>query len=355
MSENRNRPAARLSEQVREVMRRPVRWGLLEIAFWVAAVLSWFLLPERHLILTEIVGLAIFVLSIDLILGFAGIVSLGQAAMYGAGAYASGLLSIYVTGEPITGLLVGAVAGAVIAFPTSFLLLRGGDLTRLMVTLGVAAMLFELANQTGWLTGGADGLQGIAIEPLFGRFEFDFYGRTGYAYSLAVLFVLFVLARLITSSPFGISLKAVRDNPLRASAVGIPVHARQVAIYTLSGAYAGIAGALFTQTQQFISLDVLSFQKSADGLMVLVIGGTGYLYGGLIGAVVYKLIQDGIATLTPQYWQFWVGILLVAFVLIGRDRPRQLVDRLAAGLRKRSSKPSPEPASRPVVSGQQEM
>lgn len=329
MRENEAKTVA-LSAEVRRVMRRPVRWTFIEIAFWIVAVLSWFFLPEQHLILTEITGVAIFALSIDLILGYAGIVSLGHAALYGAGAYASGLFSIHVTGEPISGLVVGALAGALIAFPTSFLLLRGGDLTRLMVTLGVAAVLFELANQVAWLTGGADGLQGITIDPLFGRFEFDFYGHTGYAYSLAVLFLLFVLARLIVSSPFGISLKAVRDNPLRASAVGIPVAARQVAIYTLSGAYAGIAGALFTQTQQFISLDVLSFQKSADGLMVLVIGGTGYLYGGIVGAVVYELIQDGIANLTPQYWQFWVGILLVAFVLVGRERPRQFVDRLVA-------------------------
>ncbi|ATN32804.1 branched-chain amino acid ABC transporter permease [Rhizobium sp. ACO-34A] len=329
MQANHSTPTP-LSADVRRVMRRPVRWTMIEIAFWILAVLSWFFLPEQHLILTEIAGIAIFALSIDLILGYAGIVSLGQAALYGAGAYASGLFSIYVTGEPISGLLVGAVAGAIIAFATSFLLLRGGDLTRLMVTLGVAAVLFEIANQTAWLTGGADGLQGITIDPLFGHFEFDFYGHTGYAYSLAVLFVLFVLSRLIVSSPFGISLKAIRDNPLRASAVGIPVAARQVAIYTVAGAYAGIAGALFTQTQQFISLDVLSFQKSADGLMVLVIGGTGYLYGGIVGAVVYEMVQDGIANLTPQYWQFWVGILLVVFVLVGRDRPRELISRLTA-------------------------
>jgi branched-chain amino acid transport system permease protein len=314
-------------------MRRNSRWSLLEIGFWIAAVAAWFLAPAEHLILTEIVGFAVLALSIDLVLGYAGIVTLGQAAMYGVGAYASGLFSIYVSGEPLTGLLIAALAGAAVALPTSFLLLRGADLTRLMVTLGVAAVLHEFANQTSWLTGGADGLQGITIEPLFGRYEFDFSGHTGYAYSLAVLFVLFVIARLIVASPFGYSLKAIRDNPLRASAIGIPVKARLVAIYTLSGAYAGIAGALFTQTQQFISLDVLSFQKSADGLMVLVIGGTGYLYGGLIGALVYKVIQDLLSSLTPQYWQFWLGLLLIAFVIIGRDRPRQLVKALQARMR----------------------
>jgi branched-chain amino acid transport system permease protein len=141
-----------------------------------------------------------------------------------------------------------------------------------------------------------------------------------------------LLARIIVASPFGLSLKAIRDNPLRASAIGIPVKARLVVIYTVAGAYAGIAGALFTQTQQFVSLDALSFQKSADGLMILVIGGTGYLYGGLLGALVYELIQDALSSFTPQYWQFWLGILLVAFVLIGRDRPRQLVQMLSQRL-----------------------
>lgn len=341
MQTSKAMPAA-LRAQISATFRKQARWGALEFAFWIFAVAAWFVLPQQHLILTEIVGFAILALSIDLILGYAGIVSLGQAAMYGIGAYASGLFSIHVTGEPLTGLFIGALAGAVVAFSTSFLLLRGGDLTRLMVTLGVAAVFSEIANQASWLTGGADGLQGITIEPIFGRFEFDLYGHTGYAYSLAVLFVLFVFARLLAFSPFGYSLKAIRDNPLRASAVGIPVKPRLVAIYTLAGAYAGIAGALFTQTQQFISLDALSFQRSADGLMVLVIGGTGYLYGGLVGALVYKIIQDGLSTLTPQYWQFWLGILLVAFVLFGRERPRQLIRSLSELLSRRTGRAGPE-------------
>ncbi|MBJ6134084.1 branched-chain amino acid ABC transporter permease [Ochrobactrum sp. Q0168] len=326
------------ASDVAQSLKRRTRWGLLEVVFWVAAVAAWFLFPDQHLILIEVVGFAILALSIDLILGYGGVVTLGQAAMYGVGAYASGLFSIYVSGEPLTGLAVGAVSGALLAFATSFLLLRGGDLTRLMVTLGVAAVCHEIANQASWLTGGADGLQGITIEPIFGVFELDLFGHTGYAYSLAVLFVLFVLARLIVFSPFGYSLQATRENPLRASAVGVPVRSRLVSIYTIAGAYAGIAGALFTQTQQFISLDVLSFQKSADGLMVLVIGGTGYLYGGLIGALVYELIQDALSSVTPQYWQFWLGVLLVSFVLFGRDRPRQFIRALSARLSRRTQK-----------------
>jgi branched-chain amino acid transport system permease protein len=189
-----------------------------------------------------------------------------------------------------------------------------------MVTLGVALMLGEVANRFSNITGGADGLQGITIAPILGRFEFDLYGHTGYVYCLIVLFICFVLARRLVYSPFGLSLRAVKGNTLRASAIGIPVNWRLVAIYTVAAGFAGIAGALLTQTTAFCSLDVLSLERSADLLLVVIIGGTGYLYGGLIGAVIYKFLQDWIATLTPQYWQFWIGLVLVMIVLIGRER-----------------------------------
>ena len=171
-------------------------------------------------------------------------------------------------------------------------MLRGSDLTRLMVTLGVALVLREIANRYGWLTGGADGLQGVTIKPVLGMFRFDMFGHTGYAYSLTVLFVLFLVARRLVHSPFGLSLRSIKGNPLRAAAIGIPVNGRLVAIYTIAAGYAGIAGALLTQTTAFASLDVFSFDRSADLLLVLIIGGAGYLYGGLIGAVLFKLMQD---------------------------------------------------------------
>jgi branched-chain amino acid transport system permease protein len=207
-----------------------------------------------------------------------------------------------------------------LGFVTSFLVLRGSDLTRLMVTLGVSLMLGELANRYSNITGGADGLQGVEIEPVLGRFRFDLFGHNGYVYCLIVLFICFVIARRIVYSPFGLSLRSIKGNTLRAAAIGVPVKWRLVAIYTVSAGFAGIAGALLTQTTAFCSLDVFSLERSADLLLVLIIGGTGYLYGGLIGAVIYKFLQDWIANLTPQYWQFWIGLVLVVIVLIGRER-----------------------------------
>jgi branched-chain amino acid transport system permease protein len=297
------------------------RWRPLEYAFWLAALASLFLLPSRHLILTEIAWLALFALSLDLILGYAGIISLGHAAFFGLGSYVAALLAKHgIINEPVLALVLSGLCAAVLGFATSFLVLRGSDLTRLMVTLGVALIMREIANQIPDITGGADGLQGVIVAPILGVFQFDIFGYVAYAYCLVVLFILFLLARRVVYSPFGLSLRAVKGNPLRASSIGISVNARLVAIYTLAAFYAGIAGALLAQTTAFASLDVFSFERSADLLLVLIIGGTGYLYGGLIGAVIFKLMQDWIANLTPQYWQFWIGLVLVLIVLIGRDR-----------------------------------
>src|SRR4029453_14286092 len=207
-----------------------------------------------------------------------------------------------------------------LGFVTSFLVLRGSDLTRIMVTLGAALVLREIANRYSGLTGGADGLQGVEIAPLLGLWRFDMFGHTAYAYTLAVLFVMFLLARRIVNSPFGLSLLSIKGNPLRAAAVGIPVNRRLGAGSTIAAGYAGIAGALLTQTTAFASLDVFAFDRSADLLLVLIIGGTGYLYGGLIGALLFKLMQDYISALTPQYWPFWIGLVLVVIVLVGRER-----------------------------------
>jgi branched-chain amino acid transport system permease protein len=297
------------------------RWGPSEIAFWIFVLACAFLFPSRYLIMTDILRLALFTLSLDLILGYAGIVSLGHAAFFGVGAYCAGLLALHgIITEPVIALLASGLVATVLGFLTSFLVIRGVDLTRLMVTLGIALLLEALGERFSNITGGSDGLQGIEMAPILGLFAFDMFGKTGFFYSLIVLFLLFLLARRVVNSPFGLSLRAIKNNPLRASAIGVPVNRRLIAIYTLAAFYAGIAGALFTQTTALASLDVFAFEKSADLMLVLVIGGTGYLYGGLIGAVVFKMLQEVFQTITPQYWLFWIGLVLVVIVLVGRER-----------------------------------
>jgi branched-chain amino acid transport system permease protein len=283
-------------------------------------VLSWWLLPSQALLLKEIAVLALFAVSLDLILGYAGIVSLGHAAFFGFGAYAAALFAKLAMPEPLVGMAFAIVVSALLGAATSVLILRGTDLTRLMVTLGVASILYELANKLEWLTGGADGLQGVVIGPLLGRFEWDLQGRVAYAYVLVVLVVCVLVARRLVHSPFGVSLQALRDNRLRATSIGLSVHWRLVAVYTIAAAIAGAAGALLAQTTGFASLDVFDFHRSAEVLLVLVIGGTGYLYGGIFGAIVFKLLHDLISAWTPQYWNFWLGLFLVVLVMVGRDR-----------------------------------
>src|ERR1700760_2707354 len=309
------------STDIGNQVRLQAKWRWSELVFWLLVLACAFVFPSRYLIMTDIVRLALFALSLDLILGYAGIVSLGHAAFFGVGAYCAGLLAVHgIINEPVIALIVAGLAAAVLGFLSSFLVIRGADLTRLMVTLGIALLLEALAERFSDITGGTDGLQGIDMAPLLGLFAFDMFGKTGFFYSLAVLFVLFLLARRIVHSPFGLSLRAIKNNPLRAAAIGIPVNRRLIVIYTVAAFYAGIAGALFTQTTQLASLDVFSFERSADLMLVLVIGGTGYLYGGLIGAVVFKMLQELFQIITPQYWLFWIGLVLVLIVLVGRTR-----------------------------------
>jgi branched-chain amino acid transport system permease protein len=306
-------------------LRAHARWRWWEFALLAALLVSWVALPGHALLLNEIAILALFAVSLDLILGYAGVVSLGHAAFFGIGSYAAALFAKLVMPDPLVGMAVAVAIAAALGAMCSVLILRGTDLTRLMVTLGVASILYELANKLDWLTGGADGLQGVVMGPLLGQFEFDLSGRTAYAYTLVVLIVCLLIARKLVHSPFGYSLQALRDNRLRAGSIGLSVNLRLVAVYTVAAAMAGAAGALLAQTSGFSSLDVFEFHRSAEVLLVLVIGGTGYLYGGIFGAIVFKLLHDLISAWTPQYWNFWLGLFLVVLVLVGREkllRPR---------------------------------
>ncbi len=309
-----------MKNQVYQSLHNVSRWKAWEPVFWLLALASPFLLSSHALIINEIAIVALFAVSLDLILGYSGIVSLGHAAFFGMGAYTAALFAKLVMPDPLVGLLVAIGVSTVLGAVCSLTILRGSDLTRLMVTLGVALLLLELANKFSEITGGADGLQGVVMGPLLGRFDFDLNGRTAACYSLVVLLVFFVLARRLAKSSFGATLMAIRDNRLRAMAIGIPVSSRLAVIYAIAAGVAGGAGALLAQTTGFASLDVFAFDRSADVMLLLVIGGTGWLYGGVAGAVVFKLLQDTISTITPQYWTFWIGLFLVVLMLVGREK-----------------------------------
>lgn len=294
------------------------RWSPFELAFWCVPVAVFFLLPDYLVFGSQVLIVGLFALSLDLVLGYAGIVSLGHGGFFGLGAYTAGLLAAHGWGEPLTGLTAGAALAALAGFCVSFLVVRGHDLTRLMVTLGIGLMLYEAANKMAFLTGGVDGLSGVTMNRLLGVFEFDLQGRTAYVYSLAVLFLVFVFLRRLVRSPFGLSLRGIQQGPKRMPAIGANVRMRLVAAFTLSAAIAGVAGGLLAQTTQFVGLDSLGFSRSAELLIMLVLGGAGRLYGALIGAAVFMVAQDVLAGMNPVYWQFWIGLLLMVIVLFAR-------------------------------------
>jgi branched-chain amino acid transport system permease protein len=286
---------------------------------WLIAIGAYFAFPDYMALGTQILITIMFALSLDLILGYAGIVTLGHAAFFGTGAYAAGLLSArFGWGEPLSGLAVAGLCAALVGFVSGWILLRYRGLTLLMLTLATSIMLYELGNARSDLTGGFDGLTGIAIKPLLGRFAYDLYGHTYYLYALAALFVLFAVARRIVYSPFGQALIGIRENVGRMHAVGSPVHRRLVTIYTISAAMAGIAGGLFAQSNAYVTLSALGFERSATVLIILILGGTGRLYGAFLGAAIFMLLEDSLAKLSPEFWEFGVGAVLVLTVLFAR-------------------------------------
>ena len=292
------------------------RWRPVETAFWLATLTPYFLFPDYLSLASQIAIAALFALSLDLILGYAGIVSLGHAAFFGIGAYTAGIFSKFVWGEPLTGLIVAATAAAAVGYASSFIIARFRHLTLIMITLGLGLLLHEAANSAHWLTGGSDGLQGVSIWPLLGLFKFDLYGKTAYAYSLIVLFVFFLAARRLTNSPFGLALRGIRENWVRMPAIGADSRAHIRKAYTIAAFIAGVAGAVLAQTTETVSLESISFQRSADVVVMLVLGGAGRLYGGLVGAAIFMVARDQFSGIAPQYWYFWIGVLLVVVVML---------------------------------------
>jgi len=297
-------------------LERQARWNAIEIAFWLATLLPFWLTPNYLVLASQIAITALFALSLDLILGYAGIVSLGHAAFFGLGAYTAGLAAKHGWGEPITGLMLGALMAGLVGYAASFIISRFRHLALIMITLGMGLLLVELANSMSWLTGGNDGLQGVKMWPIFNKFRFDLYGYTAYTYSLVVLFFCFLVARRIIHSPFGLSLRGIRENPLRMPALGAASRAHLRKIYTISAVMAGIAGALLAQTTETVSLEALGFQRSADVLVILILGGAGRLYGGLVGAIIFMVARDQFSGNTPQFWYFWIGMLLILVVML---------------------------------------
>lgn len=299
------------------VSRHYYRWP--ESLPWLIAIACYFVFPERMTFGSQVLVMIVFALSLDLILGYAGIVTLGHAAFFGIGAYVVALASLRLGwSEPISGLVIAGVVAGIVGAIVGWFILRYRGLTLLMLTIAFAATLQESGNLRADITGGYDGLPGLMFDPLFGYFDYDLLGHTNYLYTLAVLAFVFYFVRRIVYSPFGQALTGIRENVGRMHAIGSPVHRRLVTAYTVSAAIAGVAGALFTQTNAYVTLTVFDFDNSAKVMVMLILGGTGRLYGAFLGAVVYLIMEDNLSKLSPTFWQFGIGLLLVLAVLFAR-------------------------------------
>jgi branched-chain amino acid transport system permease protein len=282
---------------------------------WVIAIAFFFLAGGYLSFGTQIIIWILFAMSLDLVLGYAGVVTLGHAAYFGFGAYIAGLCSIHVTGDPLVGHAAAIVLTGVLGLVTGALILHTTGVTFLMLTLAIVSLMFEYANKAKEITGGDDGLQGMHVSPIFGIFEFNLFGQTAYVYSAVVLFLWFLIAWRLVHSPFGRSLDGIRQNARRMRAIGTPVWWRLLGVYTIAAAMAGSAGALSAHSTRFVGLDVLSLLTSGIVTVMLILGGTRRLYGAFVGAVIYSVVQDSTAKISPHFWEFIVGGMLIATVL----------------------------------------
>jgi branched-chain amino acid transport system permease protein len=293
--------------------------GLMEVVFWALPIAAYFIFPDHLSFGAQVLIMSLYAMSLGLILGFAGIVTLGHAAFFGIGAYSTALISLAGYHEPITATLAGGLFAALVAFAIGPIVLRLSGLPLMMMTLAIGAVLFEAANKFGWLTGGENGLSGIEFDPVLNMFRWSVFGQTSYLYSLAWLFAMFLIFRALVASPFGLALQGIRENALRMRLVGAPVSRHLVTVYAISALMAGVAGALSAQITGFVGLDVLAIDLSINGIIMLVLGGVGSIYGGPVGAAVYMVLKDYAANWDPYNWMAVIGLFLILVVLFGKN------------------------------------
>lgn len=309
----------------------PAWRGSLIIA--LLGLVWWYFLPDQLGLLVKVAYTCLLVISLDLIVGVAGLPSLGHAAIFGVGAYAAGYFALHVSGDPIVGLLIGGIAGGFVAFISGLFVLRYEGFTFLMLTIAIAQIIQNLASKFRDYTGGDDGLTGFSMKPIAGIFLFDLEGKTAAIYALSVLVIGYYICRRIVDSPFGLAVRGIHENRARMAALGTPIYLRLLTIYFFAGIFAGFAGAISAQTNAIVALDSLSFSLSAEILVMLVLGGVGRLSGAVIGAVIFTLLHHTAASINPYHWLFVISFALMFVVMFP---PRKIIKSLATkvGLRR---------------------
>lgn len=319
--------------------RRTAMQDLIAVLILAAvAVVLYFLFPTNLALLTRIITVMLLVLSLDLVTGYSGVATLGHASVFGAGAYAAGIIAAkFGVTDPLLMLAVGAVAGAIAGALTSLIILRGHGLSQLVLSIAVVSLAHEAANKLSQWTGGSDGLSGIAPNALFGLFRFDLFGRTAFIMAVVLLLAVFVVLRIIVRSPFGMLCRGIKQDPIRVRAMGAPVYFTLVKMYAIAGAVAGLGGAMSAIATKVVGLDSLSFTMSAEALVMLVLGGTGKLFGALLGTLVFVWFEDRVSAINPFHWLTIVGVLLIAVVLFAPKGLTGAAETLWARLRRTRS------------------
>ena len=241
--------------------------------------------------------------------------------------------------EPLTLIAIGAVGGAVAGLVMGTIMLRAHGLAQLVLSIAIVQLFHEAANKASAYTGGSDGLAGLMLSPLFGIFEFDLWGQTAYLFGLALLVIVFVVLKFVVSSPFGMLCRGIKEDPVRIRAMGAFVFPVLLKMFVISGAVAGMGGALAAISTQVVGLDSVSFELSANALVMLVLGGLGTLYGALVGTVIFMGFEHVVSSINPFHWMTMVGALLIAVVLAAPKRPQRSLDKLFA-IRPRQGRPA---------------
>ena len=295
-----------------------------------AGMAGYWLFPDNLALLTRFIAVALLVLSIDLIVGYCGVATLGQAALFGAGAYAAGIACVNGVTEPLTLILIGAVAGAIAGLLMGTIMLRAHGLAQLVLSIAIVQLFHEAANKASAYTGGSDGLAGLTVSPLFGLYEFDLWGKTAYLFGLALLVAVFIVLKFVVSSPFGMLCRGIKEDPIRIKAMGSFVFPVLLKMFVISGAVAGMGGALAAISTQVVGLDSVSFELSANSLVMLVLGGLGTLYGALVGTVIFMGFEHVVSAINPFHWMTMVGALLIAVVLAAPGGLSGLLEKITA-------------------------
>ena len=289
--------------------------------------------PDNLAFLSGMVAIMLLVISLDLVAGVCGVATLGHGVLFGAGAYAAGIAAVNGITEPMTLLILGLLAGAVVGLVSGSIILRTHGLPQLVLSIALVQLGHETVNKASFLTGGSDGLTGIVVDPLFGLYEFDLWSVTAYWLAVALLIVVVIFSRRLIRSPFGMLCRGLRQDPVRVASMGLRPYFAGLKMYVISGAIAGLGGALMALSTQVVGLDSVSFTLSAEALVMLIVGGTGSIFGAVLGTFVFMWFEHLISSVNPYHWLAIVGMMLIAVVLFA---PRGLYGSVVEYFRTRS-------------------